>query len=387
MVYLDNSATAPPLSAAIKEVSRVMRETDWNPSALYRPAIDAERIVSGCREDLKARLGADHVIFTSGGTEADNLAIRGAASRLRKPGTFLFSAAEHAAVLEQQAALEAIGNAVRIIPLTPDGLVDTVALEALLTPGTRLISVMDVSNETGAVQPIPEIIALRNKKCPSAMVFVDAAQSFMRMDRTRRLLASGVDMVSVSAHKVHGPKGVGALALATGRRSKLNPVTFGGGQEDGLRPGTENVAGIAGFHAAMIALDECGFNIVDRLRENKLRFLSILAQSMPDVWINGPSPSSDQAAPHIVNLSTPGIGGEVLVRALEREGVYVGTGSACSSKKKQRSPGFLAMGVQQERADRAIRVSLSPLNTAEDMTQAAAAIVRAHHSIYPYRKR
>ncbi|MDR0396799.1 MAG: aminotransferase class V-fold PLP-dependent enzyme [Oscillospiraceae bacterium] len=385
MVYLDNSATAPPLPAVIDEVARVMRESDWNPSALYRPAIDAERIVRECREDLKRRLGAERVVFTSGGTESDNLAVLGASGRLRGPGAFLFSAAEHAAVLEQRAALESRGHTVRIIPLTREGLIDTAALEYMAGADTALIAVTEAASETGAIQPLWDVIAIRNRKCPAALVFADAAQGFMRTGATQSLLSRGVDMVGISAHKIHGPKGVGALAMSG--RVKLRPLAFGGGQEDGMRPGTENVAGIAGLRAALAAFDSCGFDARQRLFAHKLQLLNSLRNAVPDIQINGPDPSSDKAAPHIVSISMPGIGGEPLVHALEREGVYVGTGSACSSRKKRRGEGFISMGVEQERADRAIRVSLSPWNTMGDMAAAAEAIAKAHESIYQYRKR
>ncbi|MDR1262525.1 MAG: cysteine desulfurase [Oscillospiraceae bacterium] len=381
MIYLDNSATAPTLPSVIDEMSRVMRESDWNPSALYRPAIDAEQIVSACREALRTRLDADRIVFTSGGTESDNLAVQGAADRLRRPGTFLFSAAEHAAVLEQRAALESRGHTVKIIPLTPEGLVDLSALESMLDHDAALIAVMAVSNETGAIMPLREIADMRDRLCPSALLFSDAVQGFLRTQAPPR----GVDIISISAHKIHGPKGVGALAID--KRVRLNPRSFGGGQEGGLRSGTENVPGIAGLRAAMTAFDDCGFDIPVKLCDNKTRFLRILRDSIPDIQINGPDPESGRAAPHILNISTPGIGGEVLVHALEREGVYVGTGSACSSRKKTRSVGFSSMGIPQERADRSIRVSLSPWSAESDMDQAAEAIVRAHRAIYPYRRR
>ncbi|GHU74187.1 cysteine desulfurase [Clostridia bacterium] len=384
-IYLDNSATTRVLPSVIDTIARVMRETDWNPSALYHPAIEAERIVSNCRETLRSRLDADRVIFTSGGTEADNLGILGVAERLRKPGVFLLSAAEHAAVLEQRAALESHGHTVKIIPLTREGLVDLDALHTLITLEVTLIAIMEVCNETGTVQPLSNIIKMRDAANPAALLFVDGVQGFLRSAGHHGIVGRGADLYSLSAHKIHGPKGVGALALS--KRVRLNPRTYGGGQESGLRSGTENVTGIAGLHAAIDAFDHCGFDITSTLRAKKLRLINALLESIPGLQINGPDPADTDSAPHIVNFSPPGIGGEVLVHALEFEGVYVGTGSACSSKKHTRSQGFQSMGITQDRADRAVRVSLSPWTTVEELDIAANAIIKAYQAIYPYRKR
>lgn len=384
IVYLDNSATTLAHTSVISAVSDAMREGDYNPSALYHGAVQAEKTLNACRARLAKTLRADKIVYTSGGTEADNIALLGAARKLRRGGEILISRAEHAAVFGQIDSLARKGFIVRQIPLTTEGIVNIGPLSDMINERTVMISVMEVSNETGAVQPLAAIAELRRKVAPGALLHSDGVQGFMRMSYNP--MSAGVDMYSLSAHKIHGPKGVGALALSKSAVMKLSPRSFGGGHEYGLRPGTENLPGIAGLDAAVRLL--AGMEgMREAVRARKVTLYRLLAQSLPGIQVNGPAPDSSRAAPHILNVSPPGIGGEILLHALEAEGVYVGTGSACSARLRRLSEGFKAMGISEERAERSIRLSLSPFTTDDEIELAAAAIVRCHARLYPYRKK
>ncbi|MDL2318675.1 aminotransferase class V-fold PLP-dependent enzyme, partial [Eubacteriales bacterium OttesenSCG-928-A19] len=249
MIYLDNSATTRPCDAAGLAV-REMLETDWfNPSALYGEAVRVEKRLEAARAAVASPLGIPPggVVFTGSGTEADSLAILGTAARLRGRRRVLLFAVEHPAVRETAAQVEALGHAVEFFPATDEGLADLDALSAMLDTDVGLVSCMHVGNETGAVQPLAEISRLIRAKSPDALLHSDGVQGYLRLPTDMARL--GVDLYTVSAHKVHGPKGVGALAVRGGAR--LIPRVMGGGQERGLRSGTENTAGIAAFGAAV----------------------------------------------------------------------------------------------------------------------------------------
>ena len=249
-VYLDNSATTRPCAQAVEAVAQSMTEAFHNPSALYAPAMRAEHALADARHAIAATLHAQekNVIFTSGGTESDNLAIWGRLSAMHHPGEVLYTAAEHEAV--KNACLEAqarYGVAAREIPLLPSGTVDLTALEGMLGPQTALICVMQVCNETGVIMPVKAICELRDRLAPQAAIHVDGVQGYLRVPFSFK--ETKVDSYALSAHKIHGPKGVGALVLADGARIK--PIVAGGGQQGGLRSGTENTSGIAGMVAAV----------------------------------------------------------------------------------------------------------------------------------------
>ncbi|HML46558.1 MAG TPA: aminotransferase class V-fold PLP-dependent enzyme, partial [Clostridia bacterium] len=316
------------------------------------------------------------------GTESDNLALLGTSRRLYGSWDFLISAAEHPAVLMQKDALQALGHRVQILPLTPEGLLDLAAAEEALSERTALVSLMQVSNETGAVQPLEALAGLIRAKAPQALLHVDGVQGFLRLPMSLR--AAHVDLYTLSGHKIHGPKGIGALAV--GPRAKLSPVLFGGGQERGLRSGTENLPAILGLDEAVRAMNALE-NPSASMRRQKLAIYRALADGIPGLAVNGPAPDSPQAAPHILNLSLPGIRGEVMVHALEEKGVLVGTGSACSSKKRKRSEGFASMNVSNERADSAVRISLSPLTTDAEIGQAVEAFQACYALLKPYQRR
>lgn len=358
------------------DAMREMLEVDWfNPSAMYREAVRVEKRMEAARAAVAEPMGVvpERVVFTGSGTEADSLAILGAAARFRGPRRVLLFAAEHPGVRETAAQLEAMGHAVGWLSSTDEGLLDLDAMVEALDEDVALVSVMQVGNETGAVQPVEAAGRLLKQASPDALLHVDGVQGYLRLPL--RLDAAGVDLYTVSAHKVHGPKGVGALAVRKGVR--LMPRVAGGGQEDGLRSGTENTAGIAGFGAAVQWVQAQG-DIAAKLRAMKLALYARLAEGIDGLRVNGPAPDNENAAPHILNVSLRGVGGEVMLHALEAEGVLVGTGAACSSKKRQPSAAFTAMRAPKWAAESAVRFSFGLMNTMEDVERAADAVLRCH---------
>ncbi|MDR3050272.1 MAG: cysteine desulfurase [Oscillospiraceae bacterium] len=383
-VYLDNSATTPVLPQVWARVQAAMAEGYFNPSAAYAPAAAAERALDACRSALRGALGArDYgVIFTSGGTEADALALLGLAGARRGPMAFYCSAVEHPAVRQAMAALATHGHSVAQLPVDERGVLDIRRCEAALGEDAALVSVMQVNNETGAVQPLAALRALMRARCPRALLHVDGVQGFLRVPIA--LQRDGVDMYTLSAHKVHGPKGCGALLVRPGVR--LAPLIPGGGQEGGLRGGTENTPGILGLHAAVDALRGMP-DLAVALAARKARLWMLLHQGDGALAVNGPLPVDAESAPHILNVSFPGVGGEVMLHALESRGVYVSTGSACSSRREKHSAVLAAMGLSGDRLDSAIRFSLSPLNTDEEIAFAAQAALALYAQLKDYRRR
>ena len=372
MIYLDNSATTRVCPAAAQAALSCMTEGYFNPSALYAPAMEAEKKMAECREALLRAVHApqgSHAVFVSGGTEADNLAVLGGLQSVRD-GAVLFSAGEHPAVREACLSLRSVRA--QEIPLDRDGLVSLDKLEGMLTEDVRLICVMQVNNETGAVMPIREIAALRDRLCPRALIHVDGVQGFLRVPFDMNL--SGADSYALSGHKIHAPKGIGALII--GPRYRLTARQIGGGQERTLRSGTENTPGIA-------ALLEAVRNYpADRdIRAVKLRLYEGIRALVPQCVYNGPDPASPLTAPHILNLSLPPVRSETMLHALEGDQIYIGLGSACSSHKQRVSRILSAMGISGQRAESALRFSLSPLNTMEEMDETARAVA-AHYEAF-----
>lgn len=370
-VYLDNSATTRPCEAVIAAMNASMTDNYYNPSALYAPAMYAERDMTEARRVVAASLQANErrVIFTSGGTESDNLAIWGCLQGQRKAGEVLYTAAEHAAV--KNACLEAesrFGSRAREIPLLPCGSVDLEALEEMLSENTQLICVMQVCNETGVIMPIEEICALRDRLAPQAAIHVDGVQGYLRVPFSFRQYR--VQSYALSAHKIHGPKGVGALVLRDGYRIKAQ--TAGGGQQNDLRSGTENTCGIAGLKAAVEHYPADGY---ERMLALKRLLVGLLTEALPETVIAGLPAEDERSAGHILNVAFPPVRAETLLHALEADGIYVGTGSACSSKKAKRSAVLTAMGCTSAVMDGAIRISLCPSNTEEEMRLTAEKII------------
>lgn len=356
--YLDNSATTQVCPQAAAKVLELMTEKYGNPSSLHAKGLEAERELTAAREAVAGVIGAlpREITFTSGGTEANNLALFGAAQARRRMGNKIVTTAmEHASVLAAAAELEKQGFEVAYIKPGPDGRVIAEQLLEAVDDSTILISVMAVNNEVGTIQPVEAARqAIKAKKAP-ALLHVDAVQAFgkLPMKATRM----GVDLMTMSAHKIHGPKGVGALYIARGVR--ILPRAFGGGQENGLRPGTEAVPLIAGFGAAVGALPDLReqYEAVRALRDYCVQRLLPLE----GVAINSP----EDSLPYLLNFSVEGIRSETMLHHLAARGVYVSSGSACAKGKQ--SHVLEAMGLPHRRIVSAIRVSFSRFSTKEEV--------------------
>ena len=383
MIYLDNSATTRPFDGVIDAMDRCMREAYFNASAAYRPAVDVDREIRACRRLIASQLGAqeDEVYFTSGGTESDNLAILGVAATLRRPANFVCSVIEHPAVLETIRRVEAMGHEVRYMPIDRRGLVDLAACDALFDEHTALVSCMQVSNETGAIQPVAELARMARARNRDVRVHVDGVQGFMRVPM--HMGRMGVDLYALSGHKIHGPKGVGALVVRKGVR--LAPQMTGGGQEKNLRSGTYNSPAILGLGEAVREMASRRDDLT-RIAQMKARLFALLCAE-EGVTLNGPAVDDAQSAPHILSVSFAGVRGEVMRNALEGEGVLVSTGSACASHKQKVSGTLRAMGLSTEQADGTIRISLGMMNTMDEMDEAAARMLALYRQLRAYRRR
>ncbi len=380
LAYLDNSATTRPTDGVIDAMSRCMREGYFNPSSLYAPAIDSEKAMRACREELASALcvSPKGILFTSGGTEANNLAIIGTVSAMRGPQHLIVSAVEHPSVLEAFHYLEGLGHRVTVIGVNGRGQLDWAQLESALDDAPALVSCMQVNNETGALADIPRLSALVREKAPNALIHVDGVQGFLRVPFDARL----VDLYTMSSHKIHGPKGVGALYVRPG--VWLIPRQLGGGQEGALRSGTENTPGIAGFMEAAREMKAMP-NRFQHMMEKKKLLWTLFQQAVPAAQLNGPS--IEEGAPHIINISFPGVRGEVMLHALEGARVYCSTGSACSSKKRHLSPVLLAMGLDPDRVEAALRFSLSPLTQDDEIRYAAEQLGTIYATLSRFKRR
>lgn len=376
--YLDNSATTRPCTAAVDAMVKCMTEGYYNPSSVYKPAVEAFHQVRACRElILKALHAGEHnLVFTSGGTESNNLAILGTVGRMRGRQLVAVSAVEHPSVRESFGELARMGHEVRVIGVNERGELDWDALSKALDDGASLVSCMQVNNETGAKLDVVRLHELVNGR---AVIHVDGVQGFLRVPVDLKY----VDLYTLSSHKIHGPKGEGALVFRKGLR--FAPRQIGGGQENGLRSGTENTPGIAGLMAAVQEMLDMGPEMQKELMQKKLHLIEKFRDAVPELLINGPEP--ENAAPHIVNLSFPGVRGEVMLHALESKGVYASTGSACSSKKLKVSGVLTSMGISPSRAEWALRFSLSPHTTIEEIDYAAQCLAELYAQLKKYARR
>ncbi|MDN5277563.1 MAG: cysteine desulfurase [Clostridiales bacterium] len=368
-IYLDNAATTPVHPDVAQAVMECMLHDFGNPSSLHRMGLRAEKKLKEARERIASALGVDPegVFFTSGGTEANNLAIIGTALARKREGRHCITTqVEHPSVLNTFKYLEKEGWEVTYLPVNRDGVVSPDDVRRAIRPDTVLVSIMHVNNEIGSIQPIQEIGRLLKAQGNSPVFHVDAVQSFGKLDI--KPVQWGIDLLSISGHKIHAPKGIGALYIRKG--VKIHPLQWGGGQEKGVRSGTENMPGIVGFGEAVRWLEE----EVDRGYLYRLKGILVaeLTERVPWAVINGPPP--EEGAPHILSVSFPGIRGEVMLHALEERGVYVGTGSACSSRRGHMSHVLEAIDTKKDVAQGAIRLSLSYLNTEDEMRQAARII-------------
>lgn len=366
LIYLDNSGTTKQYDEVTAEMLRVMENDYGNPSSLHRLGLSAEKLVRKARREVAESLGAseEEICFTSGGTESDNTAILGAAFSRRRSGNKIITVkTEHPAVLESCRRLEREGLQVVYLPVNQFGQVDLEQLKREMDSLTILISVMHVNNEVGTAQPVEAIFNLKeewnknNKR--DVLLHVDAVQSYGKYD-LRNLPA---ELISISGHKVHGPKGIGALYVKKG--VGVDPIILGGGQERGQRSGTENVPAIAGFGVAASVINHDREEVAKRMRVLKERLGFRIREEIRDVRFNGEIGAG--ASPSILNVSFLGIRGEVLLHSLEQEEIYVSTGSACASNKKGQSHVLKAMGLNNQEIEGAIRFSIGAFNTLEEI--------------------
>lgn len=365
--YLDNSATTFLCEKAKREMINAIENCWGNPSSLHQVGIDADMLLRQCRNTVSKALkcDADEVIFTSGGTEGNNLAIFGSAYANRRKGNRVITTKiEHPSVLNAFKRLEEEGFEVIYIGTDKTGHLDMNELENAVNEKTILISVMAVNNEVGTIQPVEQLRAVAKRKNSPALIHVDAVQAFGKLPLNPK--KSGIDLMTVSSHKIHGPKGVGALFIKKG--TKLRPVAVGGGQEKDIRPGTEPMPAIAGFYGAISELTvEKSLEKMTALRDSFVNKLSVI----DGVSINSPA----DALAYIVNLSLKGLRSETVLNLLSDMEIYVSSGSACA--KGHKSHVLTAMGLKDDEIDSSLRVSLSRFTTEEELDYFIEGINRA----------
>ena len=361
-VYFDNSATTRCYDSVKDIVVKAMTEDFGNPSAMHLKGVEAEKYIKSSAESLARLLKVQEkeILFTSGGTESDNLALIGAAFANKRSGNHIITTSvEHPAVSQPALFLQEQGFEVTYLPVDSRGVVKMDALKAVLREDTILVSVMYVNNEVGAVMPVEEIAALVHEKSPKALFHVDAIQAFGKYRIYPKKM--GIDLLSVCGHKIHGPKGVGFLYI--NEKAKIQPQILGGGQQGGMRSGTDNVPGIAGLGAAAVEI----YKNLEENVENMYRLKEHIAQGLEkigDIRINGMD--LREGAPQILSISVMGVRSEVLLHSLEERGIYVSAGSACSSHKRKPSATLAAMGMSKDQIESTVRLSFCEENTIEE---------------------
>lgn len=362
-VYLDNSATTKAYPEVARLVADIMTEDYGNPSSMHLKGVEAEKYIKYSKKTIAniMKVQEKEIFFTSGGTEADNWALIGTAYANYRAGKHLITTKiEHPAVLQTMEYLKEQGFEITYLPVDRTGRIRLKDLERAIRRDTLLVSIMYVNNEVGAIQPIEEAGALIKRINPRTLFHVDAVQGFGKLKLFPKKW--NIDMVSVSGHKIHGPKGVGFLYID--ERTKIKPIIFGGGQQRNFRSGTENVPGVAGIGKAAELIYRDLAEDTERLYRLKEYFVRELSL-MPHIYING---SQDETgAPHIVSASIAGIRSEVLLHALEEKGVYVSSGSACSSHKHTISATLESMGIEKQLMDSTLRFSFSVFTTKEEL--------------------
>lgn len=370
-VYFDNSATTKPFDAICDEIGEIICSCYGNPSSLHGKGVNAENILKNSRKTIAGSLGVDsgEIFFTSGGTESNNIAILGTVEACRKRlGTIITTSIEHASVLETCKYLEKQDANVLYIPVDSEGIINLDILKKYLDSNrVSLLSIMHVNNEMGSIQPIEEIIKL--KKTYGFVLHIDAVQSYCKVDTAS--ICRHADFLSVSGHKIHALKGSGVLYAKKG--SRVEPPYHGGGQEGSIKPGTENMAGIWSLGCAVEINSSGKYGDFDKVRILKENLVGRILEEVPGTRLNG-TLNREKSAPHIANISFKDIPGEVMLHALEGKGIYVSTGSACSSKKSGQSHVLTAMGMNRDNAGSSVRFSLSLLNTGDDVDYCVEAV-------------
>lgn len=392
IVYLDNSSTTKPFPEVVTVVAEALESGYGNPSSLHRLGEEVSKKIESARKNVSSLLGAapEEIFFTSGGTESNNWALFGTYRFFggRRPH-IITTAVEHPSVLETVSALKREGAQVTVVGVDPCGFVSPEEIKAQIRDDTALVSVMYVQNEIGTIEPVKEVGAAIAGLGPRRPRFhVDAVQGFGRLPVDVK--EWNVDLLSVSAHKIHGPKGVGALYIRRG--VELRPLIYGGGHEGGMRSGTENVPGILGFGKACeiwlsgrtTTVAESVDSLMERLRGLRRKLIDGVRKVFPEAVLHGPEDGN--VAPYIVHFAFPGFRGETILHALEARGVFVSTGSACSSHHPKPSPVVLALGRSEDEALSSIRFSMSRFTTETEIDRATEALADALRELLPWRQ-
>ena len=367
-VYLDNSATTRVFPEVAQYMTQIMCQDYGNPSSLHKKGMEAEQYLRYAKETFARilKVNEKEIYFTSGGTESDNMAIRGVAMAYQRQGRHLITTRiEHPAVLQTMRFLEEQGFRVTYLPVDAFGRICLEDLQRAMTGDTILVSVMHTNNEIGSLQPIAEAGALIKRMNPNTKFHVDAVQGFGKARIYPKKM--NIDLLSVSGHKIHASKGVGMLYVD--EKTRIHPIVFGGGQQGNLRSGTENVPGIAGMAKASEMLYRDLEEDLRKLEDNKRYFIKEIEQ-IEGTRVNGLLPGyphGEGTAPHVISVSFRGVRSEVLLHALEEKGIYVSAGSACSARKPQPSATLRAIGVDKALLESTIRFSFSVFTTREEL--------------------
>lgn len=363
-IYFDNSATTKCYESVRDIVVKTLMDDFGNPSSMHQKGVEGENYLKEAAAIIAKvlKVNEKEVFFTSGGTESNNWSLIGGAMANKRSGNHIITTAiEHPAVSEPVRFLEEQGFRVTRLGVDADGIISMEELEQALTEDTILVSTMYVNNEMGAVQPVEAIAKLVHAKCPKALYHVDAIQAFGKYEIYPKRM--GIDLMSASGHKVHGPKGVGLLYM--NEKAKVSPIILGGGQQRGMRSGTDNVPSIAGFGQAVKEIYKNRSEKNAYLYDLKKYMIQRLSE-LDDVVIHG-NREDAKSAPHIINVSFVGVGSEVMLHTLEDRGIYVSAGSACSTHKRSKSPSLTAIGASGEEIDSSVRFSFTEENTKEEV--------------------
>ena len=371
-IYLDNSATTRPHPEVAKEMMRYLTEEYGNPSSLYDRGITVEKAIKEARSRIAGAIhcNPEELYFTSGGTEGNNTVIKGIVENQRVEDIRIITTQiEHPSVLEVFKFYEDHGMDVVYLNVDHEGFIDMEELKESINGHTVLVSIMGVNNETGTAQDLAAIGELIKKCNPKCLFHTDYVQGFMKLPVDVK--ACKIDALTLCGHKICGPKGIGAIYLKKGLRIK--PLIIGGGQESNLRSGTENVPGIMGLGKAVEMQQACGPDQLEKMRVLREAMVRYLKENIEDMRVNGP----ENGCPYVLSLSFKGVRGEVLLHSLEAQHIYVSTGSACSSHKKEKQHVLKAIGLPEEYKEGTIRVSFSMMTTEEEVLEAAKAIEKA----------
>ena len=385
MVYLDNSATTRPFDEVREIMVKAMDVDFGNPSSMHNLGVASENYIRKAKEQLTKALKCkdSEILFTSGGTESDNMAIIGGCEANKRVGKHIITTKiEHPAVLETFKYMESIGYETTYLSVDGAGVISLEELKSALRPDTVLVSIMHVNNEIGSVMPLEEIGKIVKANNEKTLFHVDSVQGFGKFKINPKKM--NIDLLSISGHKIHGPKGVGVLFIAD--KTKINPIIFGGGQQKALRSGTENVPGIAGIGLATELIYKDFDTKIEKLYELKKQLIDGLL-SIENVTVNGLKDDIKETAPHVISASISGVRAEVMLHALEEKGIYVSSGSACASNKNTVSDTLSSIGIEREYLDSTIRISMSIHTTKEELEYTVEAMKEIVPELRKYTRR